>query len=176
MLRSILVGLPNFEDRAKSYLGKLVAGRYRLDTLLGLGRLSAVFRASDLEGKSCAVKVLYPELFDAEAAQRFERESKVLLGLSHPHIVSAMAAGHDEAFGHYLVMPLLSGRDLEGVLEIHGALAPESAVRVALQAARGLSAAHRVGLVHRDVKPGNLLLDRDGAEVIVRVCDFGVAK
>src|SRR3954449_11947728 len=101
MLLGILVGLPNFEDRAKSHLGKLVAGHYRLDTLLGLGGLSAVYRASDLEGKSCAVKLLYPELFDAEAAQRFDRESKVVLGLSHPHIVSTLAAGHDDAFGHY---------------------------------------------------------------------------
>ena len=170
------MGLPNFEDRAKSYVGKLVASRYRLDSLLGLGGMSAVFRASDLEGKSFAVKILYPELLDGEAAQRFERESKVVLGLAHPHIVAPLAAGHDETLGEYLVMPLLSGRDLDGVLEVHGALAPESAVRVALQAARGLSAAHRVGVVHRDVKPGNLLLDRDGPEVIVRVCDFGIAK
>ena len=170
------MGLPNFEDRAKSYVGKLVASRYRLDSLLGLGGMSAVFRASDLEGKSFAVKILYPELLDGEATQRFERESKVVLGLAHPHIVAPLAAGHDETLGEYLVMPLLSGRDLDGVLEVHGALAPESAVRVALQAARGLSAAHRVGVVHRDVKPGNLLLDRDGPEVIVRVCDFGIAK
>src|SRR5437868_2378816 len=126
MLRAIIVGLPNFEDRAKSYIGKLVAGRYRLDSLLGLGGMSAVFRASDLEGKSCAVKILYPELVDSEVAQRFERESKVVMGLSHPHIVATIAAGQDEALGHYLVMPLLSGRDLEGVLEVHGALAPES--------------------------------------------------
>lgn len=171
-----IVGLPNFEDRAKSYLGKHVAGRYRLDSLLGLGGMSAVFRASDLEGKSFAVKILYPELLDSEAAQRFERESKLVLGLSHPHVVATLAAGLDEALGHYLVMPLLGGRDLDSVLEAHGALAPESAVRVTLQAARGLSAAHRVGVVHRDVKPGNLLLDRDGPEVIVKVCDFGIAK
>jgi len=171
-----IVGLPNFEDRAKSYVGKLVAGRYRLDSLLGLGGMSAVFRASDLEGKPFAVKILYPELLDSEVAPRFERESKLVLGLSHPHVVATLAAGRDESLGHYLVMPLLSGRDLDAVLEVHGALAPESAVRVALQAARGLSAAHRVGVVHRDVKPGNLLLDRDGSEVIVKVCDFGIAK
>ncbi|HYP97143.1 MAG TPA: serine/threonine-protein kinase [Polyangiaceae bacterium] len=176
MLRLTIVGLPNFEDRAKSYVGKLVAGRYRLDSVLGLGGMSAVFRASDVDGKSCTVKILYPELLDSEAGQRFERESKVIAGLSHPHVVPMIAAGHDEALGHYFVMPLLSGRDLDGVLEAHGALAPESAVRVALQAARGLSAAHRVGIVHRDVKPGNLLLDRDGPEVIVKVGDFGIAK
>ena len=171
-----IVGLPNFEDRAKSYVGKLVAGRYRLDSLLGLGGMSAVFRASDLEGKLFAVKILYPELLDSEAAPRFERESKLALGLSHPHVVATLAAGHDEALGHYLVMPLLSGRDLDSVLEVHGALAPETAVRIALQASRGLSAAHRIGIVHRDVKPGNLLLERDGAELLIKVCDFGIAK
>src|SRR5213075_2990695 len=117
------------------YIGKLVAARYRLDSLLGLGGMSAVFRASDLDDKPCAVKLLYPELLDSEQAQRFERESKLISGLSHPHVVATIAAGHDEALGHYLVMPLLSGRDLDGVLEVHGALTPESAVRVALQAA-----------------------------------------
>jgi serine/threonine protein kinase len=136
-----------------------------------------VFRATDLEGNAVAVKILYPELLDSEAGQRFERESKLVQGLSHPHVVSTIASGRDEALGaHFLVMPLLSGRDMDSVLEEHGALIPESAVRIALQAGRGLSAAHRVGIVHRDVKPGNLLLDRDGAELIVKVCDFGIAK
>ena len=136
-----IVGLPNFEDRAKSYVGKLVVGRYRLDSVIGLGGMSAVFRASDSDGKQVALKLLYPELFDGEAGQRFERESKLVLGLSHPHVVATLAAGRDETLGHYLVMPLLGGRDLDAVLELHGALAPETAVRVALQAARGLSAA-----------------------------------
>ena len=176
MLRGPIVAPDTAEARAKSYVGKVVAGRYRLLSLLGLGGMSAVYRSEDLEGKAFALKLLYPELLDGEAAQRFERESKLVLGLSHPHVVSTLAAGRDEALGHYLIMPLLSGRDLDGVLEQHGALAPESAVRVALQAARGLSAAHRIGIVHRDVKPGNLLLDRDGAELIVKVCDFGIAK
>ena len=176
MLRGTIVAPDNAEERAKSYVGKLVAERYRLESLLGLGGMSAVYRATDLEGKTFALKILYRELMDSEAAQRFERESKLVIGLSHPHVVSTLAAGRDEALGHYLVMPLLAGRDLDGVLEEQGALTPESAVRVALQAARGLSAAHRIGVVHRDVKPGNLLLDRDGAEVIVKVCDFGIAK
>ncbi len=177
MLQPTIVGPAIAEDRAKSYIGKQLAGRYQLTTLIGLGGMSSVFRATDLEGKSVAVKILYPELLDGEAGQRFERESKVVQGLSHPHVVSTLSSGRDEALNaHFLVMPLLSGRDMDSVLEEHGALAPESAVRIALQAAHGLSAAHRVGIVHRDVKPGNLLLDRDGAELIVKVCDFGIAK
>ncbi|HET7545785.1 MAG TPA: serine/threonine-protein kinase [Polyangiaceae bacterium] len=169
-----IVGLQSFEDRAQSCLGKLVAGRYRLDSLLGLGGMSAVFRASDPEARAHAVKILYPERFDAEAAARFEHESKLISGLSHPHVVAIIASGRDEALGYYRVMPLLSGRDLDGVLDVHGALAPESAVRVALQAARGLSAVHRLGIAHRNVNPGSLLLDREGPEVLVRVSDVGI--
>ncbi|HWZ92144.1 MAG TPA: protein kinase, partial [Polyangiaceae bacterium] len=165
------------EDRAAAYLGKLVAGRYRLTSLIGEGGMALVFRADDLEGNPFAVKILYPELLSGEGIQRFERESKLVLGLSHPHVVTTLAAGRDDALGTlFLVMPLLAGRDLDSVLEEFGALPPESAVRIALQAARGLSAAHRLGIVHRDVKPGNLLLDHDGAELIVKVCDFGIAK
>jgi serine/threonine protein kinase len=171
------VGPANVEERAKSYLSKLLAGRYRLESLLGLGGMSAVYRARDLEGQTVALKILYPELLEGEAGQRFEREIKLLQGLSHPHVVSTLGSGRDDALGvHFLVMPLINGRDLERVLEEHGALNPESAVRIALQAARGLSAAHRIGIVHRDVKPGNLILDREGTELIVRVCDFGIAK
>lgn len=177
MLPPTIVTSAIAEDRAQGYVGKLVAGRYRLSSLIGLGGMSSVYRAADLEENPFAVKILFAELLDGEAGQRFERESKLVLGLSHPHVVATLAAGWDDALGsHYLVMPLLDGRDLDSVLEEHGALAPQSAVRIALQAARGLAAAQRVGIVHRDVKPGNLLLDREGAEIIVKVCDFGIAK
>jgi len=101
------------------------------------------------------------------------KNGALVQGLAHPHVVSTIASGRDEALGaHFLVMPLLSGRDMDSVLEEHGALAPESAVRIALQAGRGLSAAHRIGIVHRDVKPGNLLLSAGG---VVKLFDFGLA-
>jgi serine/threonine protein kinase len=177
MLGPSIVAEETAEDRAQAYLGRLVAGRYRLTSLLGMGGMAAVFHADDLEGNAFAVKILFPELLRGEGEQRFERESKLVLGLTHPHVVATLDAGLDEGLGsHFLVMPLLAGRDLERVLEEYGALPPETAVRIALQAARGLSAAHRLGVVHRDVKPGNLLLDRDDAELIVKVCDFGIAK
>jgi serine/threonine protein kinase len=177
MLPASIVSPATAEDRAEAYVGKVVAGRYRLVSLLGLGGMSSVFRAEDPEGTAYAVKILYPELLRGECEQRFERESKLVLGLSHPHVVATLDAGLDPELGsHFLVMPLLRGRSLDNVLEEHGALAPESAVRIALQAARGLSAAHRIGVVHRDMKPGNLLIDRDGDELIVKVCDFGIAK
>ncbi len=167
----------NAEARAKSYIGELLAGRYRLDALIGLGRMSAAYRATEREGQLVAVKILYPELLDSEAWPRFEREAKLLRGLSDPHVASTLTAGQDEALrAHFLVMPLRRGRDLDDVLDEHGVLTPESAVRIALQAGRGLSAAHRIGVVHRNVKPGNLLLYHDGDAVIVEVCDFAIAQ
>jgi len=176
MLCAIIVSV-GVEERAQTYVGKVVAGRYRLTALIGLGGMSSVFRAEDNDGHEFAVKILFPELLSGEGAQRFERESKLVLGLNHPHIVATLDAGLDRELGsHFLVMPLLRGRDLDSVLEEHGALAPETAVRIALQAARGLTAAHRLGVVHRDMKPANLLIDRDGAELVVKVCDFGIAK
>jgi len=175
MLTPFIVSV-GVEERAQAYVGQVVADRYRLLSLIGLGGMSSVFRAEDKDGDVFAVKILFPELLEGEGAQRFERESKLVLGLNHPHIVATLDAGLDRELGYFLVMPLLRGRDLDNVLEEHGALAPEIAVRIALQAARGLSAAHRLGVVHRDVKPANLLIDRDGAELIVKVCDFGIAK
>ncbi|HEY4157217.1 MAG TPA: serine/threonine-protein kinase [Polyangiaceae bacterium] len=165
------------EERAATYVGRLVSQRYRLLSLIGAGGMASVFRAQDLGGNTFALKIMYTELLEGEFAQRFERESMLALGLSHPHVVPTVDAGRDYELGlHFLVMPFLAGQDVDSVLEKHGALEPESAVRIALQAARGLAAAHALGIVHRDIKPGNLLLDPQGAALVVRVCDFGIAK
>ncbi|HEY2405861.1 MAG TPA: serine/threonine-protein kinase [Polyangiaceae bacterium] len=165
------------EERAASYVGRLVSQRYRLLSLIGAGGMASVFRAQDLGGNTFALKIMYTELLEGEFAQRFERESMLALGLSHPHVVPTVDAGRDYELGlHFLVMPFLAGQDVDNVLEKHGALECECAVRIALQAARGLAAAHALGIVHRDIKPGNLLLDPQGAALVVRVCDFGIAK
>jgi serine/threonine protein kinase len=196
------VGPANAEERAQSLIGKQLAGRYRLESLLGLGAMSSVFRATDLEGKPVAVKILYPELLDTEAGQRFEREAKLVQGLKHPHVVSTLASGRDEALGaHFLVVPpnvartidtgsdealgmpyiimeLLHGIELSALLKKERALDPQIAVRLVLQGASGVAAAHEKGVVHRDIKPANLFLQVDDKtqEITVKVCDFGVAK
>ncbi len=165
----------NAPDSVGELVGKTLGGGYRLDALIGQGAMGAVYRATAASGE-VAVKTLSPQVM-GDHSQRFLRESELVRGLKHPHVVRTLDAGADEATGLlFLVMPLLKGRDLDRVLEELGALDPQTAVRIALQAARGLTAAHRIGIIHRDVKPGNLILDEEDGEVIVRVCDFGIAK
>lgn len=165
------------EERAAALVGKTLGEGYRLESLIGQGAMGAVYRATSATGAEVALKTLSPEVMGELTSQRFLRESELVRGLKHPHVVRTLDSGQDPDSGlMFLVMPLLKGRDLDKVLEELGALEPETAVRIALQAARGLSAAHRIGIIHRDVKPGNLILDEEDGEIIVRVCDFGVAK
>ncbi len=165
------------EDRARALIGKTLGGKYFLEALIGQGAMGAVFRARGPSGRKVAVKTLSAELMRSDAAQRFVRESEVVRGLKHPHVVPTLDAGVDDRSGLlFLVMPLQRGRNLDHVLDELSALEPENAVRIALQAAKGLSAAHRIGVIHRDVKPGNLILDEEDQEIVVRVCDFGIAK
>jgi serine/threonine protein kinase len=165
------------EERARELIGTTLGRGYELKELIGQGAMGAVFRARSAAGADVAVKMLSPEAMGEQASRRFLRECELVRGLKHPHVVRTLDAGADLSRGlMYLVMPLLKGEDLEHVLERLGALEPETAVRIALQAARGLGAAHRIGIIHRDVKPGNLILDEEEGEIIVRVCDFGIAK
>jgi serine/threonine protein kinase len=165
------------EERALALVGKTLGEGYRLDALIGQGAMGAVYRATAVTGVEVALKTLSAEVMGPQTTQRFLRESELVRGLKHPHVVRTLDSGADRATGLlFLVMPLLKGRDVDRVLEDLGALEPQTAVRIALQAARGLSAAHRIGIIHRDVKPANLILDEEDSEVIVRVCDFGIAK
>jgi len=165
------------EDRALALVGQTLGEGYKLGALIGQGSMGAVYEATSVTGTQVALKTLSAEVMGEQTSQRFLRESELVRGLKHPHVVRTLDSGVDQATGlMFLVMPLLKGRDLDKVLEELGALEPETAVRITLQAARGLSAAHRIGIIHRDVKPGNLMLDEEDGEIIVRVCDFGIAK
>ncbi|MDF3065576.1 MAG: Protein kinase [Polyangiaceae bacterium] len=165
------------EERAQALVGKTLGEGYRLEALIGQGAMGAVYRALSPTGTEVALKTLSAEVMGPQTTQRFLRESELVRGIKHPHVVRTLDSGADRVTGLlFLVMPLLKGRDLDRVIEELGALEPETAVRIALQAARGLGAAHRIGIIHRDVKPGNLILDEEEDEIIVRVCDFGIAK
>lgn len=155
--------------------GEELAGRYRLLSRLGNGGVGEVWRAEDLElDRPVAVKLLRrPEGDALSSFERFRREARAAARLSHPNVVATYDAGTTEDGRAFLVMELVRGGDLAQLLRHHG-LPPEDEVTgIALQAARGLDAAHAAGIVHRDIKPANLLLSSDGT---LKITDFGIAR
>jgi hypothetical protein len=152
----------------------LLAERYQLLDKLGEGGMGAVFRAHDAQlDRSVAVKILPAgKLADREAVGRFRREAKALAKLSHPGIIQAFDSGAD-GDKHFLVMELVAGRSLGQELAEKGRLSPTRAADYAYQAALALQHAHEHGLVHRDVKPSNLLVGSDGR---VKLLDLGLAR
>jgi len=148
-------------------------GKYRLIELLGRGGMGEVWRAYDtVIDRVVAIKILPPEISQDEVfQQRFRREAHAATRLSSPHVIPIHT--HGEIQGHLFVdMRLIEGRDLQSVLEA-GPLQPAQAVHIIEQVAKALHAAHRVGLVHRDVKPSNVLLDEDDFAYLI---DFGIAR
>ncbi|MEU6276252.1 serine/threonine-protein kinase [Streptomyces populi] len=151
----------------------LIAGRYRLQTTLGRGAMGEVWRAYDeMIGRSVAVKLLLSQDADPTAAARFRLEAQTAGLLNHRHVVGVLDFGaYDNRL--FLVMELVEGDSLAGVLTGAGRLPADRVARIAAEAAAGLAAAHQQGIVHRDIKPGNLLLDAEGS---VKIGDFGIAR
>jgi Protein kinase domain len=153
---------------------------YRLRSVLGRGGLSIVYQAENPRLRNLiALKVLAPELADAEIFRiRFREESKIAAALNHPHVIPIVDFGSSDGL-LYLAMRYVSGTDLRKLIAERGWLAPAAAVFLLDQAACALDAAHRQGLVHRDVKPGNLLISRgtdDADPDHVYLADFGITK
>ena len=155
--------------------GSVVAG-YRIARLIGRGATGAVYLAADAEGSEVALKVLIPELAqDERFRERFLRESQIAASLDEPHVVPTLAVGEDDGM-LYLAMRFVDGLDLREILKREGPLSPERAVDLIGQVAGALDAAHALGLVHRDVKPGNVLVLPTDAGEHAYLCDFGLAK
>ncbi|MER5897056.1 serine/threonine-protein kinase [Streptomyces sp. NPDC001876] len=135
--------------------------------------MGEVWRAADeVLGRAVAVKLLLGDHADASSTARFRLEAQTAARLSHPHLVAVFDFGSwEDRF--YLVMELVEGRSLGDLLEAQESVHPEQVADIAGQAAAGLAAAHRQGIVHRDIKPGNLMLDADGT---VKIGDFGIAQ
>lgn len=153
----------------------ILAGRYRLEEKIGTGGLAIVYRAWDNTlDRPVAVKVLRPEKArDPEVVSRFRREAHAAAKLNHPHIVQIYDTGQDEAQGlYYLVMEYLPEPDLKRVINDFAPLPGEKVIEVAIQCCQALAYAHRQGLVHRDVKPHNILFTDQG---VAKLSDFGIA-
>ncbi|HEY3866395.1 MAG TPA: protein kinase [Solirubrobacteraceae bacterium] len=153
-----------------------IAGRYRLEGRLGFGGMSTVHLALDLRlERQVAVKLLAEHLADDPTfVSRFQREAQAAARLVHPNIVQIFDSGLDEASGrHFIVMEYIEGQSCAEILRDDGWVEVQEAVSIIGQACEGLDYAHRHGVVHRDVKPGNLLRAREGE---VKLADFGIAK
>ena len=155
-------------------LGTALDGRYRLDRQVGTGGMSTVYCAFDatLE-RYVAIKLMHREIAsDSDQLERFRREARAVAQLSHPHIVGVIDAGEEDG-RPYIVFEFVPGETLKERIRRLGRLEIEEAIAYAIEIARALSAAHARGIVHRDVKPQNVLIDAEGS---AKVTDFGIAR
>ena len=154
--------------------GEVVDGRYELEELVGTGGMSSVYRAHDrmLERK-VALKILHQRYGeDAEYLERFRSEARAVAQLAHPNIVTVIDRGDDDG-RQFIVFEYVDGENLKQVVDRVGRLPVDEAVEYGIEIARALAFAHEHGIVHRDVKPQNVLLDGDGR---AKVTDFGIAR
>jgi len=151
-----------------------LGGRYRVERELGRGGMAKVFLGTDtVLGRTVAVKVLAPQFADDDGfVQRFRREAQAAASIGHPHIVSVFDTGSDDGV-HYIVMEYVEGRTLAEFLAGGGRILPDRAIDIAMDVCQALEAAHARGVIHRDIKPGNIMLNPRGE---VKVTDFGIAR
>src|SRR5436305_587969 len=151
----------------------VLAGEYEVEHELGRGGMGVVFKATEIGlGRTVALKVLPPDLgLTPRAVERFKREARMVAELDHPNIIPVFRVGQSGTI-LYIVMKFVEGLALDAILEAQGALPVHTVLYVLRGATRALAYAHECGIVHRDIKGGNLLVDRDGR---VLVSDFGVA-
>jgi serine/threonine-protein kinase len=155
-------------------VGMLLSGRYRLDAQIGSGGMSTVYRAFDANlERRVAIKLLHREIAaDSDQLERFRREARAVAQLSHPHIVGVIDAGEDEG-RPYIVFEYVEGQTLKERIRALGRLPVDESIAYAIEIARALGCAHVHDIVHRDVKPQNVLIDAEGS---AKVTDFGIAR
>jgi predicted Ser/Thr protein kinase len=161
-----MAGTPSVGDR--------IADRYELEAQVGSGGMSTVFRAHDAQlDRRVAIKILHERFADdGEYVERFRTEARTVAQLAHPHIVTVIDRGEDEG-RQFIVFEFIEGENLKELIVRSGPLPLRRAIELAVAVADGLAFAHEHGLVHRDVKPQNVLLSENGA---VKVTDFGIAR
>jgi serine/threonine-protein kinase len=175
------VGALEIREVTDPLIGRVLGGLYRLKRVIGRGGMGSVYEADPPDGKSVAIKLISTEVAgdDDQTVRRFLREAQAAKLVESPHVTRTLELSLDSELGApFLVMELLTGIDLAALVKERAPLEPEPVVRLFIQAARGLAAAHAKGVVHRDIKPANFFLHEaaPGAGVTVKVCDFGIAK
>lgn len=166
-------------DPHQALLGRTIAGRYQISELIGKGGFGAVFAGKHaLTGQDVVLKVMRPEVAaDPTQVKRFMNEARISSQLSHPNTVRTFDFGQTDDGLLYLVMERLHGDELAKILRRDAPLDPARAIRIAIGVLKSLSEAHAAGLVHRDLKPGNIFLVRvHGESEFVKLIDFGIAK
>ena len=155
-------------------IGKLLNGRYKIMEKVGSGGMADVYKGMDIyESKVVAVKVLKTEYSsDPQYLRRLNREAQAMVSLKNEHVVSLLDMG-SEGDIHYLILEYVDGVTLREYMDQNGALAPGDAVDIICDVLDGLSYAHKKGLIHRDVKPQNIMMTEDGG---IKLADFGIAK
>jgi eukaryotic-like serine/threonine-protein kinase len=157
-----------------AFSGELIAGRYELEQQVGSGGMSKVYRAHDrLLERTVALKILHEHYSkDDEYVERFRREARAVAQLAHPNVVTVIDRGEHEG-RQYIVFEYVDGENLKQLVQREGALPPKQVVELGLQIASALASAHARGVVHRDVKPQNVILSDEGRP---KVTDFGIAR
>lgn len=155
-------------------IGRLISGRYRIEALVGMGGMAKVYRARDeQESRTVAIKVLRAEYeSDMEFVRRFSREAEAAAKMAHENIVNLLDVGIDGEM-RYIVMEYVEGRTLKDMICDEGRIHPDLALRMTIRILAAVDHAHRNGIVHRDIKPQNILVDREGR---IKVADFGIAR
>jgi serine/threonine-protein kinase len=164
-------------------LGTLIGGRYRLDAQIGRGGMSTVYRAFDIVlERAVAIKLMHREIAaDSDQLERFRREARAVAQLNHPHVVTVIDAGEERSSDGrppgeacpYIVLEYIEGETLKDVIRREGPLEILQAIAYAIEIARALGAAHERQIVHRDVKPHNVLVSPEGG---AKITDFGIAR
>jgi eukaryotic-like serine/threonine-protein kinase len=159
---------------SSSMIGTVLSGRYRLEAKLGSGGMSTVYLGRDQTlDREVAVKVMHREMSEqADQLERFRQEARAVAKLSHPNVVAVIDAGEDGGYP-YIVFEYVEGETLKQRIAREGALDPQEAIAYAIEVARGLSVAHARNLVHRDIKPQNVLIDGEGR---AKLTDFGISR
>ncbi|MDP3276148.1 MAG: serine/threonine-protein kinase [Deltaproteobacteria bacterium] len=169
------------EDSAKrgalAIVGLTIAEKFLLERLLGMGGMGAVYAATNTwTGRRVAVKMLLKTLSNPDAVARLQQEARAATSVRHPHILDVLDMCRDEEGNFLIVTELLAGESLEAMITKRGCMDTYRAVQLLVPIAAALAAAHKKGVVHRDLKPDNIFLHSEGGQIIPKVIDFGISK